>query len=103
LQIFVKIVNFMHTTVQTTKNFFFRFNPEATKGYMKVRQRYLERTKEKKRIRMNRIVRNSILNHDLALLLTEDFPLSLRQLALLNHKNAKKHKVFFASILRVFK
>jgi hypothetical protein len=68
-----------------------------------VRQRDLERTKEKKRIKMNRIVRNSILNHDLALLLTEDFPLSPRQLALLNHKNAKKPIVFFASILRVFK
>jgi hypothetical protein len=52
---------------------------------MKVRQRDLERTKEKKRIKMNRIiVRNSILNHDLALLLIEDFPLSPRQLALLH-------------------
>jgi hypothetical protein len=68
-----------------------------------VRQRDLERTKEKKRIKMNRIVRNSILNHDLALLLTEDFPLTPRQLALLNHKNAKIHIVFFASIFRVVK
>ncbi len=46
-----------------------------------MRQTDLERTKEKKRIKMNRIiVRNSILNHDLALLLTEDFPLSRRHL-----------------------
>ncbi len=66
-----------------------------------MRQRDLERTKEKKRIKMNRIVRNSILNHDLALLLTEDFP--LRQFALLHRKILKKHIVFFASILRVFK
>jgi hypothetical protein len=65
-----------------------------------VRQRDLERTKEKKRIKMNRIVRNSILNHDLALLLTEDFPLSLRQLALLNHKNAKKTYSFLCFHLK---